>query len=65
MAVEKPHEEKEEKEEEEEEVLDCSICMCAVTGEEDEASLDKCTHAFHFACIIKVRVSWCITHADI
>ena len=36
-----------------EEVVDCSICMCAVTGEEDAASLDKCTHAFHFACIVK------------
>lgn len=44
----------EEDEEEEEEVVDCSICMCAVTGEPDAASLDKCTHAFHFACIIKV-----------
>lgn len=36
-----------------EEVVDCSICMCVVTGEEDAASLDKCVHAFHFACIIK------------
>lgn len=36
-----------------EEVVDCSICMCAVTGEEDAASLDKCTHSFHFACIVK------------
>ena len=34
-------------------MVDCSICMCAVTGEEDAASLDKCTHAFHFACIVK------------
>lgn len=55
MAVDKPCEDNEEKEQEEEEVMDCSICMCAVTGEEDEASLDTCTHAFHFACIIKVR----------
>ena len=58
MAVENPFAGKEEEKEEEEEVLDCSICMCAVTGEEDEASLDKCTHAFHFACIIKVRAVW-------
>ncbi|CAN0253230.1 unnamed protein product, partial [Hapterophycus canaliculatus] len=27
--------------------------MCAVTGQEDAASLDKCVHAFHFECIIK------------
>lgn len=40
-------------EEDEAEVEDCSICMCAVTGQEDAASLDKCVHAFHFACIVK------------
>ncbi|CAN0583023.1 unnamed protein product, partial [Ectocarpus sp. 12 AP-2014] len=32
---------------------DCSICMCPVTGDEDQASLDKCVHAFHFTCIVK------------
>ncbi|CBJ25503.1 conserved unknown protein [Ectocarpus siliculosus] len=35
------------------EAEDCSICMCPVTGDEDQASLDKCVHAFHFTCIVK------------
>lgn len=48
--------EEEEEEDEEEEKLDCSICMCAVTDDADAASLDKCIHAFHFACIIKVSI---------
>ncbi|CAM9496571.1 unnamed protein product, partial [Ectocarpus fasciculatus] len=27
--------------------------MCPVTGDEEQASLDKCVHAFHFTCIVK------------
>ena len=50
---EEEEEEDEEEKDEGEEAVQCSIGMCPVTGEEDAASLDKCTHAFHFACIFK------------
>lgn len=50
------HDRQNEKEgqEREEDVVDCSICMCQVTGEKDAASLDECRHYFHFHCIVKV-----------